>query len=697
MSKNLRFAIPVTRVLPSDPNIAEEAFRLFEYLKRQLYTHVREEDADANQVPREETLQYLSAISPDVDLDMLRASDSEEDAAADPVLRTMARVDRLVHQCAERNSMDDIYEIFKNEPVMIENLTTRVNLLRGNMTEHSILESHYPEARIPVFQRHYMEYFRLGEWNVAIEVHGRPDAIVGDRVVEIKNSKYTHALKKWMLQVVLYMHIYGKPYGELLIASNGETTRREVHMSSVYLRDVHNYLKRLTRMVLSLFEHRGIEPKLSPPYRYHESPVLDAQQLAIAESPSRLVGVCAHPGTGKTRVLMHRLHRLALRGESVLALGFSRAAVGEMRDRLDERAAENVHIMTIDSFAYSVWRVFCGSDTSEKALYVPGSQSWKKLSAVMRERNVHGPDFRVRKHVPGYLQEMWSEYELEKEMTGTLDYYDIMRIAHKMIQDPRIWRHIGANFDHVFMDECQDSSEYHAAFMSLFYDRGKGIFVIGDPHQRIFEWSGHHGLVMDLVRQMGGDMFTLSRNYRSDPAIVKGAGVFLEKSNVLESTDYPGKGVIFKVESANYRVVECCTVRQEVEYIVYKIQELVSTGYAYADIAILVRSRNAFGGLIQNLLQEAGIPCHSYLERDGTELIPADPDGVHEMTLHASKGREFPVVFIPGVANWCNRKKELRSEFRLFYVGMTRAEQKLFVTYSDTSQTAYIPNIITKS
>ena len=126
-------------------------------------------------------------------------------------------------------------------------------------------------------------------------------------------------------------------------------------------------------------------------------------------------------------------------------------------------------------------------------------------------------------------------------------------------------------------------------------------------------------------------------------------------------------------------LVKCANYKAEIVYIAQRAKALQERGIPWHEMAIIYRTK-WMGEQAFAELQQAGIPV-DWLNQDSSSrnFDPLCPS-VKLMTMHSSKGLEFPVVFIPGLGYLPNRAGEVGDEARLLYVAMTRAIEQLVLT-----------------
>ncbi|MGV6873572.1 UvrD-helicase domain-containing protein [Pseudochelatococcus sp. B33] len=519
---------------------------------------------------------------------------------------------------------------------------------------------------------------------------------------------------------------------------------------------------------------------------------LDADQALAAETTDGALVVIAGPGSGKTRMLTHRIaHLVRERGvpaSACLAVTFTRKATEELRARLAALlgdGARGVNVHSFHSLGLAILRThpdaaglgpdFRIADEKERkaalteALDVSDSRAARLIRAVsvLKRTGAAGTDEEGEARVA--LDRIGRE-------RNWVDFDDLVGLSvglletHAAIADA--WR---ARFSHIVADEFQDVDEQQYRLLRLIAGDGGNVCVIGDPDQAIY---GFRGADAACFARFGQDFpaartLRLHRNYRSSGTIVTAATGFIGA---------PADGVT-RPAGEKIGLHAAVNAAAEAEYVAATIEELLgghdmlaasrsgaagggsSAGRAlgFADCAVLYRT-DAQAEALRTAFENAGIPfaksspapiaghpgvgailggldgeaeadlaagiaaaaeaarraqkadaaalaeAKGWLEAlaasdtvagDRAQLAEAvalsteadfhdaRADRVSLLTMHAAKGLEFPVVFVVGMEagltpfSWDAGARDAGAdaeERRLFYVAMTRARDRLFLT-----------------
>ncbi|MGZ4474540.1 MAG: ATP-dependent helicase [Nocardioides sp.] len=263
-------------------------------------------------------------------------------------------------------------------------------------------------------------------------------------------------------------------------------------------------------------------------------PPLDEHQRRVVEHPGGPLLVLAGPGTGKTTTLVEavvdRIEQRGARPDEVLALTFSRKAADELRDRITARLGRTMSgtpCSTFHSFAYGLIRAYAPQELYEAPLRLlsapeadvvlrellsdhPESVPWpeglrhalgtrgfaREVQAVLsraREKGLEGEELRLlgeREGIPEFAAAglFLDAYLTNLDSQGATDYADLIRRATIEAEYHR--DELRARYRHIFVDEYQDTDPGQVALLRALAGDGRGLVVVGDPHQSIYGFRG---------------------------------------------------------------------------------------------------------------------------------------------------------------------------------------------------------------
>jgi len=365
----------------------------------------------------------------------------------------------------------------------------------------------------------------------------------------------------------------------------------------------------------------------------------DGQREAVAATQRHLL-VLAGAGSGKTRVLVHRIAWLVgerhLSPHQVLAVTFTNKAAGEMRHRLEQLLGYSVGGMWVGTFhglAHKFLRLhaveaglpanFQILDSDDQLRLVkrvirelnldetrwPAKQAQWFINARKdegeRPRDIHGDDHFLRT-----LLQVYAAYEEACARAGLVDFAELLLRALDVLRSNEHLRlHYRTRFRHVLVDEFQDTNAVQYRWLrELVGDDGE-ITVVGDDDQSIYGWRGARIENIRLFHRDWRDAHTvrLEQNYRSSGNILKAANHVIANNSErlgknLWTEDHDGDPLSLYV---------AFNETDEARFVVEEIQKAVRHGSARSDIAILYRN-NAQSRALEEALLRAAIPYRIY-------------------------------------------------------------------------------------
>ncbi|HJS22567.1 MAG TPA: DNA helicase II [Steroidobacteraceae bacterium] len=366
----------------------------------------------------------------------------------------------------------------------------------------------------------------------------------------------------------------------------------------------------------------------------------DAQRAAVT-APLGPTLVLAGAGSGKTRVLTHRVAWL-IRVEnasphSILAVTFTNKAAGEMRGRIETLLGipgAALWIGTFHGLAHRLLRIhwreaglpqtFQILDAEDqlrmlrkvlKALdldetrWVPRELSYfinAQKDEGVRPRQVKDNGDPTRRE---YVR-IYQAYQDACERAGVVDFAELLLRAYELWRDhPPLLAHYRARFRHVLVDEFQDTNLIQYAWLKLLTGSEGLPFAVGDDDQSIYRWRGAR---VENLQQVQRDfpataLFRLEQNYRSTGTILAAANAL-----IANNSSRLGKNLWTSGEQGEpVKLYAAFNERDEADFVVNRIREWVRRGGARREIAILYRS-NAQSRVFEEAFLSAAIPYRVY-------------------------------------------------------------------------------------
>jgi len=268
---------------------------------------------------------------------------------------------------------------------------------------------------------------------------------------------------------------------------------------------------------------------------------------------------------------------------------------------------------------------------------------------------------------------------------GFIYYKDMAleALSHAKLNPPKAYKHI-------IVDEGQDLSRVQLEFIKTFYrnDADSSFTFVADSAQSIYPqaWLVRGRSFSSIGFDMTGKSFNLSKNYRTSTQVAQAAySMIVKDGDIVGCDDYVKPDLVDR--QGQYPVLRPYdTERNESLGVLASIRKLLEQGYQYKDIAVIARVNNRLENM-KEVLIEKDIPCKVYKAGN----IVFGRNQVQLLTMHAIKGLEYKVVFmitlndgvIPHATDRFSESASMleSNERKLFYVGMTRAREQLFMSY----------------
>src|SRR5579871_1736310 len=369
-----------------------------------------------------------------------------------------------------------------------------------------------------------------------------------------------------------------------------------------------------------------------------ETEVLNDVQSAAVRHSDGAVLIFAGAGSGKTRVLTHRiaylLRELRIAPDRILAVTFTNKAAGEMKSRLQGMVGPDardvwvgtfhamcVRILRRDGSRIGIGPSFAVIDDSDQRQLVkeilddldyderhlsPGAC----LAEIDKAKNaLMWPEEYAQTQTSfagERIANVYAEYQRRLSESNSLDFDDlIVRTIDLLQRDGATRKKYQQRFEYVLVDEYQDVNPAQYRLVALLAAHHGNITVVGDDDQSIYSWRGSdYRMILRFEEDFpGAEIFTLEENYRSTQRILDAANALVENNK----TRAPKKLYTRREGGEPITVYAAQTERDEARYVVEKIKNLVRDGAAYRDFLVLYRT-NAQSRVFEEALLAEGIP-----------------------------------------------------------------------------------------
>lgn len=365
------------------------------------------------------------------------------------------------------------------------------------------------------------------------------------------------------------------------------------------------------------------------------SPLNDEQRRAVTVIDGPLL-VLAGPGSGKTRVVTHRIAYMiaqSIPAREIVALTFTNKAADEMRSRLMQMVPEQtVWMGTFHRFCSRLLRMYANlvglsenftiydSDDSRKLLresiraaeidlrhYTPdaiGDQISKlKHRGIVHDQFTPNPG----SHLHRILEQVYPRYQQMLRWANAVDFDDLLLlVVHLLAENPELRRALDQRYAYMLVDEYQDTNAVQYKLIRMLNSDVQNLAVTGDPDQSIYGWRGANiRNILDFERDFKNcQTVRLEHNYRSTKSILAVADQLIlnnvHRKHKTLRTDNP--------QGAPVRVVEFMRPSDEARQIAATITAEIASGRRQPrDFAILYRT-NFLSRALEHALRDASLP-----------------------------------------------------------------------------------------
>ncbi len=365
-----------------------------------------------------------------------------------------------------------------------------------------------------------------------------------------------------------------------------------------------------------------------------------AQRQAVAAPPGVQL-VLAGAGSGKTRVLVHRIAWLVSQEQaspwSILAVTFTNKAAAEMRGRISELLGSEPRGMWVGTFHGLAHRLLRAhwqeAGLTENFQILDSDDQQRLVKRIIRELGLEDSRWPARQSQwfinsqkdegrrPGHIQaqgdpylatqrRIYAAYEEACQRAGLIDFAGLLLRALELWHNqPGLLAHYQQRFRHLLVDEFQDTNSVQYAWLKLLARDCASLMAVGDDDQSIYGWRGAK---IENIRQFSQDfpgalVIRLEQNYRSTGRILKAANALIAHNRErlgkeLWTEDDEGEPIALYTAYNEY---------DEARYVVDSLQQAIRNGLKASGIAILYRS-NAQSRVLEEALLREKVPYRIY-------------------------------------------------------------------------------------
>ncbi len=363
-----------------------------------------------------------------------------------------------------------------------------------------------------------------------------------------------------------------------------------------------------------------------------------AQREAI-EAINGPVLIVAGPGSGKTRVITHRIAYLikvcGVNPYRIMAVTFTNKAAREMKERLNRLVSDSVGDLTLGTFHAICARILRrdgrGIDVDPNFVIYDEEDQLSLIKRGIQEVGLDPKQYaprairsaisaaksllltpedyiqRSRSYFDEVVQRVYERYQELLTQSNALDFDDLLMKTVQLFKgSPKILSKYQANYLHILVDEFQDTNLAQYKLIKQLAGKYRNLCVVGDPDQSIYSWrfADLRNILNFEKDYPEAKVVLLEQNYRSTKMILETASYLIStnqqrKPKVLWTDNEPGEPIT---------VVETYTEQEEAQFVVSEVERLVGQGeFSLADCAIMYRT-NAQSRVIEEAFVRYGMP-----------------------------------------------------------------------------------------
>ena len=366
----------------------------------------------------------------------------------------------------------------------------------------------------------------------------------------------------------------------------------------------------------------------------------DRQREAVAAPLENLL-VLAGAGSGKTRVLVHRIAWLLSVEQaspfSIMSVTFTNKAAKEMRGRIEELMMGTSSGMwngTFHGICHRILRAhYMDAKLPEDFQILDSEDQIRLLRRLIKAQNLDEKQFPAKQaswwingkkdeglrpshidtyHDPvakTYLQ-IYQAYQEACDRAGLVDFAEILLRCHELLRDKvHVREHYQARFKHILVDEFQDTNNIQYAWLRMMAGADSHVMIVGDDDQSIYGWRGAQiENIQKFLREFpGAHTIRLEQNYRSTKNILNAANELISNNTERMGKDLWTDGS----DGEPISLYSAYNDLDEARFAVNKIKEWHEKGTPLVDCAMLYRN-NAQSRVLEEALIQARLPYRIY-------------------------------------------------------------------------------------
>ena len=368
---------------------------------------------------------------------------------------------------------------------------------------------------------------------------------------------------------------------------------------------------------------------------------LNANQREAVGAPAGNLLVLAGAGSGKTRVLVHRIAWYIETGQaspySIMAVTFTNKAAAEMRSRIENLLGQSIRGMWVGTFHGLAHRLLRAhwqeANLSQNFQILDSEDQYRTIRRLIRSMMLDESQYPPREaqwfinarkdeglrpeHIDDHgdmttaqMVQIYKTYQEACERSGLVDFAELLLRTFELFREQgAIREHYQHRFKHVLVDEFQDTNTLQYSWLRLLVGKDSTLFAVGDDDQSIYSWRGARVENMQAFERDFHDtkLLKLEQNYRSTATILKAANKLISNNNARLGKDLWTDGE----DGDLIGIYMAYNETDEARYVIDRIRQAPEQGKPFNDYAILYRV-SAQSRVIEEALMQARIPYRVY-------------------------------------------------------------------------------------
>ena len=368
---------------------------------------------------------------------------------------------------------------------------------------------------------------------------------------------------------------------------------------------------------------------------------LNASQRDAVGAPSGNLLILAGAGSGKTRVLVHRIAWYIATGEaspqSILAVTFTNKAAAEMRSRIENLLGQSTRGMWVGTFhglchrllrahwqdanlpenfqildsedQYRTIRRTIRAMMLDESQYPPKEAQWyinAQKDKGLRPENINDEG----DVTTAQMIQIYKIYQQTCERSGAVDFAELLLRTYELFNEKEsIREYYQQRFNHILVDEFQDTNELQYKWLKLLVGNDNTLFAVGDDDQSIYSWRGARVENMQAFERdfKNTKLLKLEQNYRSTTTILNAANKLIGNNSARLGKNLWTDGE----EGELIGIYMAYNETDEARYVVDQIKKAPEQGIVFSDHAILYRV-SAQSRVLEEALLRSKIPYRVY-------------------------------------------------------------------------------------